>query len=85
MLARGTAWLDTGTVRVDDGRRRLRPGVEARQGHKIGCIEEAAWRRGWITDDDLLRLAELDKSGYGHYLERLIRYSHADARFAARS
>ena len=86
VLERGTAWLDTGTFESMMAASEYVRVVETRQGYKIGCIEEAAWRRGWITDDDLLRLAgELDKSGYGYYLERLIRYSHADARFAGRT
>jgi glucose-1-phosphate thymidylyltransferase len=47
--------------------------VEARQGHKIGCIEEVAWREGWIDDNQLLSLAEpLRKSGYGTYLLDLL-------------
>ena len=47
--------------------------VEARQGHKIGCIEEVAWRERWIDDDQLLALAEpLRKSGYGRYLIDLV-------------
>ena len=47
--------------------------VEARQGYKIGCIEEVAWREGWISDDELAALAEpLRKSGYGEYLLGLL-------------
>jgi glucose-1-phosphate thymidylyltransferase len=47
--------------------------VEARQGHKIGCVEEIAWRNGWIDDDRLGELAErLAKSGYGVYLKALL-------------
>jgi glucose-1-phosphate thymidylyltransferase len=47
--------------------------IEQRQGLKIGCIEEVAWRNGWITDDDLRALAEpLQKSGYGTYLLGLL-------------
>jgi len=46
--------------------------VEARQGFKIGCIEEIAWRRGYIDDAQLLKLAEpIAKSGYGEYLKAL--------------
>jgi glucose-1-phosphate thymidylyltransferase len=48
--------------------------IEERQGLKIGCIEEIAWRAGWISDKQLLTLAQpLKKSGYGLYLERLVR------------
>jgi glucose-1-phosphate thymidylyltransferase len=47
--------------------------VEARQGFKIGCIEEIAWRRGYIDDAQLLKLAEpIAKSGYGTYLKSLV-------------
>ena len=68
-LPRGTAWLDTGTVEglMDAGQ--FVHVVEARQGQKIGCVEEIAWRAGWIDDDDLLALADdLASSGYGEYL-----------------
>jgi len=47
--------------------------IEERQGLKIGCIEEIAWRAGWISDSELTTLAEpLHKSGYGTYLDRLL-------------
>ena len=47
--------------------------IEERQGLKIGCIEEIAWRAGWISDSELSALAEpLRKSGYGTYLDRLL-------------
>jgi glucose-1-phosphate thymidylyltransferase len=47
--------------------------IEARQGFKIGCIEEVAWRQGWITDDELLAHADsFAKSGYGGYLRSLV-------------
>jgi glucose-1-phosphate thymidylyltransferase len=47
--------------------------VEDRQGYKIGCIEEIAWRAGWIDDDQLRALAQpLLKSGYGSYLVNLL-------------
>jgi glucose-1-phosphate thymidylyltransferase len=72
-LERGTAWLDTGTFdSVNDAGNFIRT-VESRQGLKIGCPEEIAWRQGWLTDDDLrARGEELDKSGYGSYLIRLL-------------
>ena len=48
--------------------------IEQRQGFKIGCIEEIAWRSGWISDADLTRVAQpLVKSGYGEYLMSLLR------------
>lgn len=73
VLPRGTAWLDTGTFRsLLEAGEYVRV-LEERQGIRIGCIEEVAWRNGWIDDDDLLRLAEpLIRSGYGDYLLRLV-------------
>lgn len=73
VLPRGTAWLDTGTfTTLQDAGEFVRV-LEQRQGIKIGCLEEVAWRNGWITDDGLAHLARpLLKSGYGDYLLRLI-------------
>ena len=72
VLKRGTAWLDTGTFRsLQDAGEYVRV-MEDRQGTKVGCLEEIAWRNGWIDDEALLALAEpLVKSGYGEYLMRL--------------
>ncbi len=69
VLERGTAWLDTGTFRsLQDAGEFVRV-MEDRTGQKIGCIEEIAWRNGWISDAQLHSLAEpLRKSGYGEYL-----------------
>jgi glucose-1-phosphate thymidylyltransferase len=73
VLERGTAWLDTGTFESMMAASEYVQVVEARQGFKIGCIEEIAWREGWIDDERLLALAEsLSKSGYGRYLARLV-------------
>ena len=72
VLARGTAWLDTGTFASMMDAAQFVQVVEARQGHKIGCIEEIAWRQRWINDDELDELiAPLEKSGYGAYLRGL--------------
>ena len=73
VLERGTAWLDTGTFRsLQDAGEFVRV-MEDRTGTKVGCIEEVAWRNGWITDQDLTALAApLRKSGYGDYLVSLI-------------
>jgi glucose-1-phosphate thymidylyltransferase len=73
VLERGTAWLDTGTFDDLVAAGEFIRVIEARQGHKIGCIEEVAWRMGWIDDSRLLALAEpLRRSGYGDYLVRLV-------------
>lgn len=72
VLDRGTAWLDTGTFdSLTDAAEFVRV-IEKRQGTKIGCIEEIAWRNGFITKEQLHVLGdELIKSGYGEYLKRL--------------
>ena len=73
VLNRGTAWLDTGTFdSLHDASEFVRV-IEKRQGMKISCIEEIAWRKGFINDDQFIELAEsLKKSGYGQYMKRLI-------------
>lgn len=73
VLDRGTAWLDTGTFESMIQATEFVKVVEQRQGYKIGCIEEIAWRAGWIDDAQLAALAgPLEKSGYGHYLTGLL-------------
>ena len=77
VLPRGTAWLDTGTFDSLLQASQFVQIVEARQGFKIGCIEEIAWRRGYIDDTQLLKLAEpIAKSGYGQYLKSLLGPNH---------
>ncbi|HWM35357.1 MAG TPA: glucose-1-phosphate thymidylyltransferase RfbA [Pseudolysinimonas sp.] len=73
VLDRGTAWLDTGTIESMMQASEYVRVIEDRQGIKIGCIEEIAWRAGWIDDAQLAALAApLAKSGYGVYLQRLL-------------
>jgi glucose-1-phosphate thymidylyltransferase len=73
LLDRGVAWLDTGTFDSLMRASQFVQVIEERQGWKIGCVEEVAWREGFITDDELVALAEpLKKSGYGQYLLSLL-------------
>jgi glucose-1-phosphate thymidylyltransferase len=73
VLDRGTAWLDTGTPDSMMAASEFVQVVETRQGLKIGCIEEIAWREGFISTSQLAVLAgELAKSSYGQYLSKLI-------------
>ncbi|GAA4160787.1 glucose-1-phosphate thymidylyltransferase RfbA [Gryllotalpicola daejeonensis] len=73
VLRRGTAWLDTGTFESMMQASEYVKVIEDRQGFKVGCIEEIAWRAGWITLDQLEELAQpLRKSGYGQYIQRLV-------------
>ena len=72
VLGRGTTWLDTGTFQSLMQANQYVQVIEERQGRKIGCIEEAAWRMGYIDDTKLLEISEpLRKSGYGEYLVKL--------------
>jgi glucose-1-phosphate thymidylyltransferase len=76
VLDRGTAWLDTGTFNSLVQAAEFVRVIEERQGLKIGCVEEAAWRAGFIDDAALRALAEpLTKSGYGDYLLNLLEWS----------
>ncbi len=72
LLGRGTAWLDTGTPDNLLAACQFVQVIEKRQGLKIGCIEEVAWRKGFISRDQFRRIAETyGKSDYGHYLRKL--------------
>ena len=74
VLDRGTAWLDTGTFASLMQAGQFVQVIEERQGLKIGCIEEIAWRMGFIDDEGLRAVAQpLIKSGYGQYLLQLLR------------
>ena len=74
VLERGTAWLDTGTIHALMQAGAFVQAVEERQGIRIGCIEEIAYREGLIDDEQLRLLAEpLRKSGYGNYLLNVLR------------
>ena len=74
VLPEGTAWLDSGTfASLHDASSYVRI-VEERQGVKVGCPEEVAWRHGWLTDDELMAAAvRLKNSGYGDYLAKLVK------------
>lgn len=74
ILDRGTAWLDTGTFPSLMQAGQFVQVIEERQGLKVGCIEEIAWRNGFINDSQLEEIAEpLVKSGYGRYLIDLLK------------
>jgi len=72
-LGRGVAWLDTGTMRSLSDATNFIQAVEERLGVKIGCLEEIAWRQGWIDDDRVRLTAEsMGKSTYSQYLLRML-------------
>ena len=79
LMGRGMAWLDTGTCdSLNDAGGYIRT-LEHRQGLKVGCPEEVAWRQGWITAEQLNQLAQpLKKSGYGSYLLEMLEESVSD-------
>lgn len=73
VLERGTAWLDTGTFDSFNAAAAYVKVVEERQGNKIACLEEIAWRNKWISDSQLMKLAEGYKgNSYGNYLNQLL-------------
>lgn len=76
ILNRGTAWLDTGTFNSLMQAGQFVQVLEERQGLKVGCIEEIAWRQGFISNEQLNDIAEpLVKSGYGNYLLQLLKHN----------
>jgi glucose-1-phosphate thymidylyltransferase len=75
VLDRGTAWLDTGTFDSLIQAGQFIEVIEKRQGMKIGCIEEIAYAKGWINDEQMARQAKIyAKSGYGEYLNNLVKH-----------
>ncbi|MEO6144134.1 MAG: glucose-1-phosphate thymidylyltransferase RfbA [Dermatophilaceae bacterium] len=73
VMPRGTAWFDTGTFKGLLDASQFVYVVEARQGRKIGCVEEIAWRNGWLSNDEFSDLADpLVKSGYGTYMHSVL-------------
>jgi glucose-1-phosphate thymidylyltransferase len=76
VLDRGTAWLDTGTFESFNSAAAFIRVIEERQGLKVSCLEEVAWRNGWISDSDLLeRAAEYKSSPFADYLKGLLSQS----------
>jgi glucose-1-phosphate thymidylyltransferase len=74
VLPRGTAWLDTGTFNTLHEAGTYVRIIEERQGSRVGCVEEVAWRNGWIYDDTMVTLGQaMLGSGYGMYLQKLVR------------
>ena len=84
LLGRGMAWLDTGTFDSLDEASQYIKVLESRQGLKVGCPEEVAWRQGWINDNQLEKLAiPYIKSSYGNYLNNLLKENLAERSFRA--
>ncbi|MGC9070584.1 MAG: glucose-1-phosphate thymidylyltransferase RfbA [Elusimicrobiales bacterium] len=73
VMGRGYAWLDTGTSESLIEAGKFIEIIEKRQGLKIGCIEEIAWRNGYITSDELLKIATRYPNSYGDYLRKLVK------------
>ena len=74
LLGRGFAWLDTGTHESLLEAAMFVETIEKRQGYKIACLEEIAWRNGWLSNEEVLQTAKaLSKNGYGQYLTDLLK------------
>ena len=74
LLGRGFAWLDTGTHESLLEAAMFVETIEKRQGYKIACLEEIAWRNGWLSNEQVAQTAQaLSKNGYGQYLADLIK------------
>ena len=74
IMGRGFAWLDTGTYESLYDASSFIEVIEKRQGVQVACLEEIAWRKGWISDEDLLRLAEpMKRNRYGEYMINLVK------------
>ena len=74
VMGRGFAWLDTGTHESLFDASRFVEVIESRQGVQIACLEEIAWRKGWLSDEELLRLAEpMKHNAYGAYMINLVK------------
>ena len=77
VMGRGFAWLDTGTQESLFDASRFVEVVETRQGVQVSCLEEIAWNKGWLSDEDMLRLAEpMKKNAYGQYMINLVKNAH---------
>lgn len=73
LLGRGFAWLDTGTFETLQEAAMFVETIEKRQGYKIACLEEIAWKNGWLSNKKVMQAAEkFGKNGYGQYLARLV-------------
>ncbi|NLQ22812.1 glucose-1-phosphate thymidylyltransferase RfbA [Shewanella sp. S-1] len=74
LLGRGFAWLDTGTYESLLEAASFVETIEKRQGYKIACLEEIAWRNCWLADEEVIKSAkQMEKNSYGHYLTTLVK------------